>query len=247
MLLPMLLPSGVSVDSSTLEEHQKREATWGRAPNDPFTGVPFTPSSKPLPNPQLKCRIDQFLLQQGMMGRRGMLGRKPEGKNLPASRLVAAEAGELAQKPPSVSPPEWPKRSTHTENSKSGSPSGDVCDSSKALLLKSQTALPLERTLSQGLAEERTESEDYQPPQAKRPRNDAGEFKFSTILNLNSLLTDCQTITPHSRHPLLLSRAAIVRQLGRGAALRPAGPTLLHFESPSAPQASRRLAGRIDR
>lgn len=53
MLLPMLLPSGVSVDSTTLEEHQKSEATWGRAPNDPFTGVPFTSTSQPLPNPQL--------------------------------------------------------------------------------------------------------------------------------------------------------------------------------------------------
>uniref|UniRef100_A0A3Q4BGF6 Uncharacterized protein n=1 Tax=Mola mola TaxID=94237 RepID=A0A3Q4BGF6_MOLML len=92
MLLPMLLPSGVSVDRTTLEEHQKREATWGRAPNDPFTGVPFTSTSQPLPNPQLKSRIDHFLLQKGMMGRDGMLGRQREAEKLQASRLIASKA-----------------------------------------------------------------------------------------------------------------------------------------------------------
>uniref|UniRef100_H3C936 U-box domain containing 5 n=1 Tax=Tetraodon nigroviridis TaxID=99883 RepID=H3C936_TETNG len=71
MVLPMLLPSGMSVDNSTLEEHQKREATWGRAPNDPFTGVPFTPTSRPVPNPRLKSRIDHFLLKNGMTGTSG--------------------------------------------------------------------------------------------------------------------------------------------------------------------------------
>lgn len=247
MLLPMLLPSGVSVDHSTLEEHQKREATWGRAPNDPFTGVPFTSSSQPLPNPQLKGRIDQFLLQRGMMGRRGMLGRKPEGENLQASRLVAAEAGEPPQKPPKNCPFKDPKGSTHNENSKSGRPSDDVCDTSKALVSQSQSALPLQRTLSRSLIEERTESESDQSPQRKRPRNDACECKFSTILNLNSVFTDYLTITPHPRRQRLLSRAAFVRQLGRGAALRPAGPTLLHLQPPPATRASKQLAGRIDR
>ncbi|KAK5871025.1 hypothetical protein PBY51_003928 [Eleginops maclovinus] len=92
MMLPMLLPSGVSVDHSTLEEHQKREATWGRPPNDPFTGVPFTSTSQPLPNPQLKSRIDHFLLQNGMMRSEGMLGRKGEGENPQASRLLDSKA-----------------------------------------------------------------------------------------------------------------------------------------------------------
>lgn len=87
----MLLPSGVSVDNSTLEEHQKREATWGRAPNDPFTGVPFTSTSQPLPNPQLKSRIDLFLLQNGMMAKDGVLGRQGKGENPQASRLLASK------------------------------------------------------------------------------------------------------------------------------------------------------------
>lgn len=181
MLLPMLLPSGMSVDNTTLEEHQKREATWGRAPNDPFTGVPFTSSSQPLPNPQLKCRIDQFLLQRGMMGRRGMLGRKAEGENLQASRLVAAEAGEQAQKPPSSSPPNGSKTMT---DSKSEPLSVDTCDAAKALASEGQSALPLKRTLSQGLAEEGTETESGWPPHTKRLRNDACEYIFSGILTL---------------------------------------------------------------
>lgn len=91
MLLPMLLPNGVSVDNSTLEEYQKREATWCRPPNDPFTGVPFTASSQPLPNPQLKSRIDQFLLRTGEVGAQGRLGRQAEGENPHPSRLIASE------------------------------------------------------------------------------------------------------------------------------------------------------------
>ncbi|XP_019908074.1 RING finger protein 37 isoform X1 [Esox lucius] len=88
MLLPMLLPSGVSVDSSTLEEYQRREATWGRVPNDPFTGVPFIPESQALPNPHLKSRIDRFLLQTGLEVREGMVGRQVQGESPYPSRLV---------------------------------------------------------------------------------------------------------------------------------------------------------------
>ncbi|XP_031583200.1 RING finger protein 37 [Oreochromis aureus] len=97
MMLPMLLPSGVSVDNSTLEEYQKREATWGRPPNDPFTGVPFTSTSQPLPNPQLKSRIDHFLLQKGMTRRDGMLGRGVTGENTQASRLLTSKVHEQSQ------------------------------------------------------------------------------------------------------------------------------------------------------
>ncbi|KAL0979092.1 hypothetical protein UPYG_G00180400 [Umbra pygmaea] len=98
MLLPMLLPSGVSVDSSTLDEYQRREATWGRVPNDPFTGVPFIPESQALPNPHLKSRIDRFLLQSGLEVREGMVGRQVQGESPYISRLVppqrTVESGE---------------------------------------------------------------------------------------------------------------------------------------------------------
>eukprot|EP00064_Thunnus_orientalis_P018566 superscaffoldBa00004321_g18667 len=90
MTLPMLLPSGVSVDNATLEEYQKREATWGRPPNDPFTSVPFTATSQPLPNPQLKSRIDHFILQSGNVWRDKMLGRQGKRENPEPSRLIAS-------------------------------------------------------------------------------------------------------------------------------------------------------------
>ncbi|TRZ03160.1 hypothetical protein DNTS_014549 [Danionella cerebrum] len=85
MVLPMILPSGMIIDQSTLEEYEKREATWGRVPNDPFTGVPFSQSSKPLPNPLLKSRIDRLVLRMGCTG----VGSRTSAPNKPQpSRLV---------------------------------------------------------------------------------------------------------------------------------------------------------------
>uniref|UniRef100_A0A8C0SVD5 RING finger protein 37 n=1 Tax=Canis lupus familiaris TaxID=9615 RepID=A0A8C0SVD5_CANLF len=68
MPCPMLLPSGKVIDQSTLEKCNRSEATWGRVPSDPFTGVAFTPHSQPLPHPSLKARIDHFLLQHSVPG-----------------------------------------------------------------------------------------------------------------------------------------------------------------------------------
>ena len=65
MILPVLLPSGHTIDRSTLEKHNKTEAVWGRPPNDPFTGVAFTSKSQPVPNVKLKTRIDRYLLTSG--------------------------------------------------------------------------------------------------------------------------------------------------------------------------------------
>ncbi|XP_029961001.1 RING finger protein 37 isoform X2 [Salarias fasciatus] len=133
MALPLLLPCGVSVDNATLEEYQKREATWGRPPNDPFTGVPFTSSSQPLPNPQLKSRIDHFLLQSGMMKKEGMLGRQDQGENPQASRLVEskphgppqissclAECSENRTAVPHLADVDNYNRTVQTENYRSG-------------------------------------------------------------------------------------------------------------------------------
>lgn len=63
MIQPIVLPSGATIDQSTLERHAKSEATWGRALSDPFTGVPFTDSRKPVLASALKARIDKFLLE----------------------------------------------------------------------------------------------------------------------------------------------------------------------------------------
>ncbi|XP_051924450.1 RING finger protein 37 isoform X1 [Hippocampus zosterae] len=92
MSLPMLLPSGVSVDTTTLEEHQKREASWGRPGSDPFTGVPFTATSQPLPNPHLKRRIDHFVLHNGGTRKEGTTGRRGEAEKPVPSRLIGSLA-----------------------------------------------------------------------------------------------------------------------------------------------------------
>lgn len=91
MVLPMILPSGMVVDNSTLEEYEKQEAAWGRMPNDPFSGVPFTKDLKPLPNPLLKRRIDSLLLhisQTGIRSKNSLLN-KPQ-----PSRLISASVSQ---------------------------------------------------------------------------------------------------------------------------------------------------------
>ncbi|XP_002737913.1 RING finger protein 37-like [Saccoglossus kowalevskii] len=65
MSLPVLLPSGSTIDQSTLDKHIVSEARWGRKPSDPFTGIVFTDTKKAIPNAKLKSRIDQFLLKGG--------------------------------------------------------------------------------------------------------------------------------------------------------------------------------------
>lgn len=68
MTFPMLLPSGKVIDQATLEKCNRSEASWGRIPSDPFTGVAFNHHSRPLPHPTLKARIDHFLLQHSIPG-----------------------------------------------------------------------------------------------------------------------------------------------------------------------------------
>ncbi|TSY41762.1 RING finger protein 37 [Bagarius yarrelli] len=112
MVLPMILPSGIVVDKSTLEKYEKQEASWGRLPNDPFTGVTFTNDSKPLPNPHLKCRIDSLLLQTGHTGIRSKncLLNKPQ-----ASRLICASVSQPDLTVPSSPTETQPVHSAHTK------------------------------------------------------------------------------------------------------------------------------------
>ncbi len=63
MAMPVLLPSGHNVDQLTLDKHNREQELWGRSPSDPFTGVTFSETSKPVPNAALKVRIDQFVLK----------------------------------------------------------------------------------------------------------------------------------------------------------------------------------------
>ena len=61
MSIPMLLPSGHSIDVFTLDRFSDVEATYGRQPSDPFTGLVFTSTRQPVLNKPLKMRIDRFL------------------------------------------------------------------------------------------------------------------------------------------------------------------------------------------
>jgi len=63
MLVPMLLPSGHYVDQSTIDKFTDTENSWGRPSADPFTGVPFSSSSKPKFCASLKTHIDKFVTQ----------------------------------------------------------------------------------------------------------------------------------------------------------------------------------------
>ncbi|NXR82991.1 RNF37 protein, partial [Pycnonotus jocosus] len=87
MTLPMLLPSGKVIDQTTLEKCNRSEASWGRVPSDPFTGVAFSQHSQPLPHPTLKARIDHFLLQHSIPGT-NLLGRAHASESLVPSSIT---------------------------------------------------------------------------------------------------------------------------------------------------------------
>jgi len=61
MLVPMLLPSGHYVDQSTIDKFTSTENSWGRPSADPFTGVPFSSTTKPKFCANLKTQIDKFV------------------------------------------------------------------------------------------------------------------------------------------------------------------------------------------
>ncbi|CAG9830034.1 unnamed protein product [Diabrotica balteata] len=63
MTIPMTLPSGKTIDQSTLEKQIESEKSFGRKPCDPFTGIKFNETLKPVINVGLKSRIDMFVLQ----------------------------------------------------------------------------------------------------------------------------------------------------------------------------------------
>ncbi|XP_069034572.1 RING finger protein 37 isoform X1 [Embiotoca jacksoni] len=187
MMLPMLLPSGVSVDHATLDEYRKREATWGRAPNDPFTGVPFTSGSQPLPNPQLKSRIDQLLLQKGMPRRDGVLGRQDQGENPRASRLIDSKQHGQSQNSPCLTRCSMnsaaiqynTNRTVQMEDTGLGPSSyhGNHTFNTKPLSTDSKSDLDgrkkRERSEISTESPEVLTAEEQPPPRTKRPRNEA--------------------------------------------------------------------------
>lgn len=65
MTIPLLLPTGHTVDSQTLERYFANESQWGRPASDPFSGLAFKEGRGPVPNVGLKARIDRYLLLNG--------------------------------------------------------------------------------------------------------------------------------------------------------------------------------------
>lgn len=63
MTVPVMLPSGKNIDQQTLDKFINTEASWGRGPSDPYTGLSFTQHSHPVVNSSLKARIDRFVLE----------------------------------------------------------------------------------------------------------------------------------------------------------------------------------------
>ena len=117
MLLPMVLPSGHTVDRSTLERHERAEAGWGRPPSDPFSGVPFGAGGRPVPDAALKARIDHFLFEHA--------GAAPELAAL--GRTLGRAKRPASPSPPSAPPAQRPAYDPRAADSgPGGSGGGDV-------------------------------------------------------------------------------------------------------------------------
>lgn len=94
MALPMTLPSGHTVDQTTLEKCLQNDVRCGRHALDPFTFTPITNDSKPVLNVPLKSRIDIFLLQNAHRSETHTL-KRTVGRKAPAtqSSKTSADAG----------------------------------------------------------------------------------------------------------------------------------------------------------
>ena len=64
MDVPMVLPCGQFIDRKTLDKYVGNEEKFGRKPNDPFTGKPFSNTSYPIFDGKLKARIDEYVLNK---------------------------------------------------------------------------------------------------------------------------------------------------------------------------------------
>lgn len=73
MSLPMTLPSGHTVDRTSLDRCSAAMASWGGPPRDPYTGRKYRDGARPVFNPGLKARIDRWLL--GREGQQSAVGR----------------------------------------------------------------------------------------------------------------------------------------------------------------------------
>ena len=61
MVVPISLPSGYHVDQTTVDKCRDTDLLYGRQPSDPFTGLPYTETKKPVFCAQLKADIDDYV------------------------------------------------------------------------------------------------------------------------------------------------------------------------------------------
>lgn len=109
MLCPMVLPSGKTVDKSTLDKFDAAEEEWGRNKSDPFTGVPFSDFRKPVLDSVLKLKIDKFLVSHSevdvikKMPR--IIGKKPQSSLPGISQSIEAEQASSSKHITNLSSP----------------------------------------------------------------------------------------------------------------------------------------------
>lgn len=165
MALPMVLPSGKIIDSSTLVKHTENEEKWGRLPSDPFTGQPYTETRKPVLDVHLKSQIDAFLLKNcdmpeinktartvGSISKRRRLAAAYECENrklkLIKTELPSNSKNGASPLTTTVTLSKWSSSTTSSSSSSSASSS----TSSSLSLSSSSLAVPLQK--SQSLDEE---------------------------------------------------------------------------------------------
>ncbi|KAH6941143.1 hypothetical protein HPB50_014306 [Hyalomma asiaticum] len=99
MTQPVLLPSGQVVDQSTLDKHVETDEKWGRPATDPFTGVKLAGVNGPKSLPELKSRIDHFVVRNldklGNIPR--TLGRSHSATTRPSGLISLSQS----ERPPS--------------------------------------------------------------------------------------------------------------------------------------------------
>ena len=144
MALPMLLPSGHTVDQSTLDKHNDAEAKWGHKPSDPFTGVTFSKNSKPVPNAALKVRIDNFLLTDGA----NLTVARTTGRHPATDQSLASSSGQVSvltkdlQTQKQLSPSDKPQPCTSHSPTPGPASSREHLDKDQGQIISSYNDIP---------------------------------------------------------------------------------------------------------
>lgn len=115
MSLPMVLPSGKTIDRLTLEKHNLQEEKWGRLPSDPYTGQCFTTERKPILNTALKAQIDKFLLENEHTAEYKMTARTVGTVKNATKRTLSNECNYYSATATSQSQHNLPKRQRTAE------------------------------------------------------------------------------------------------------------------------------------